>query len=157
MTTDDELSAEDELLLAELGAALRPETVPPPELLAAAEALWTWRDVDAELAALEYDSLLDEGPVSVRSGGQPRVLSFVAGSVTVEVEVDDTRPVRRLVGQLVPAGAAELELRGESGRWPGAADAYGRFVLDLPARPERLSLRIRLDAGTVVESGPQLL
>jgi hypothetical protein len=160
--TDDgqpprDLQLQDELLLAELAAVLRPETVPPPAVLDAAAALWTWRTVDAELARLEYDSLLDDGPMIVRAGRQPRLLTFTAGRLTVEVEVDDTPRARRLVGQLVPAAAAELELCGATGRWSARADEYGRFVLDLPDRPERLSLQVRLDSGAVVESAPLLL
>lgn len=144
----------DAALLAELADVLRPATQPPPEVLEASRQLFTWRTVDAELAALAYDSLLDDaGAALVRSAGQPRILSFEAGSITIEVEVDETPGARRLLGQLVPAAAAELQLVLVAGEpVPGRADDLGRFVLPLPAVPSRMSLQCVVAGGGVVRS-----
>jgi hypothetical protein len=142
----------DDTLLAELAEALHPWTVPPPEVVEAAKRSFTWRTIDAELAQLSYDSLLDEAVASVRSGGQPRILSFEAGETTVEVEVDETAGARRLLGQLVPGGPADLELRTPGEPIVGQADELGRFVLALPADRVRVSLRCVPAAGVAVET-----
>ena len=49
----------DEQLLAELGEAVRVYDGPPDDVIAAAKDLFIWRTVDAELASLTFDSLLD--------------------------------------------------------------------------------------------------
>lgn len=140
----DEILTDDELQ-AELGAVLRRLESPPPEAVEAAKALFTWRTIDAELAALVFDSI-EAGtaePAGVRAAGQPRILTFEADDLTVEVEVDETPGARRLIGQLTPPGPADLELRTPDQSVLGGADDLGRFVLDLPPRRLRSSLRIR--------------
>jgi hypothetical protein len=147
--TDDETS--DDLLLAELAGVLDQVYGPPPAVLDAAKGLFALRTLDAELAELVHDSIEDE-PVGVRSGGQPRILSFEAGGLTVEVEVDETPGARRLIGQLTPPGPAELELRTPADPVVGEADDLGRFVLALPAQPLRSSLRVRRADGVTETS-----
>src|SRR5580700_7976020 len=84
----------------------------PAELIQAAVAAFSWRTADAELAALAFDSLLDQaGDALVRSAGGPRLLAFQAGQLTIEVEVTGTGSSRELVGQLIPAQRAGLEIR----------------------------------------------
>lgn len=139
----------DDRLLAELAEALEPWTVPPPEVVEAGRQSFTWRTIDAELAMLSYDSLLDEAVAAVRSAGEPRILSFEAGGIAVEVEVDETAGARRLLGQLVPGGPADLELRTPGESIVGQADELGRFVLALPAERVRVSLRCVLADGVV--------
>lgn len=142
----------DDLLLDELAALLGPQHEPPPEVLHAARGVFTWRTVDAEIAALTYDSLLDDGPVGVRAAGQSRILTFEAEGLTIEVELDATPSGRRLLGQLVPAQAAELELLGAGQVLATcAADELGRFVVTLPPAPSRrVALRCRLADETLV-------
>lgn len=143
----------DDELMAELSQVLRAAAEMPDGARDAARALFTWRTVDAELAALSYDSLLDgAAPVTRAGAGQPRVLTFAADAVTIEVEVDENRAGRRLVGQVEPAGPARLELRTTAGTVEGRADELGRFVLALPPAPERISLVCRLADGSVIES-----
>jgi hypothetical protein len=89
--TDDELMA----LLAEAVAETDAVT---ERRRAAAQAAFTWRDVDAELMELLHDSALEAG-AAVRSTGQvSRVLSFGRGAFTLELEV--SRDV--ILGQLIP-------------------------------------------------------
>ena len=140
----------DEQLLAELGEALRVYDRPPDDVVAAAKDLFTWRTVDAELASLTFDSLLDDEPATVRTtAAAPRVLTFEADGLAVEVEVD-TDPERRLVGQLVPARTAELELITPQRTVRATADHLGRFVVPLPAEPSRVTLRVVVGPGRVV-------
>jgi hypothetical protein len=141
----------DDALLAELATALGPEMAPPPELVEAAKASFTWRTIDAELADLAHDSLVDLG-VGVRAGASPRILTFESAALTIEVEVDETPGQRRLIGQLVPGGPADLELRTTGTPATGRADELGRFVLSLPAERCRASIRCMRPEGGAVES-----
>lgn len=152
------MERDDDTLLAELAEALRPWTEPPPEVVEAGKQSYTWRTIDAELAVLTHDSLLDDEPALVRSTSQPRFLTFEGGDLTVEVEVDSTSSGRRLLGQVVPAQAVELELRTDDGEPVSvAADGFGRFVISLPATRQRIGLRVRLADGSDVELPPTVV
>lgn len=150
----------DDLLLDELAALLAPQHEPPPDVLHAARETFTWRMVDAEIAALVYDSLLDDDRTGVRSADQPRTMTFESGDVSVELEVDRTSGARRLIGQVVPAQAVDLELHVVD---PGAAeepttsvatraDEWGRFTLPLPDARSRIALGLRWADGAAVRS-----
>jgi hypothetical protein len=154
----DEAEFGDRALLDELAALLRGQNEPPPEVLHAARETFTWRTVDAEIAALAYDSLLDDAPSTVRAAAQPRILTFEADGLTIEVELDATASGRRLLGQLIPAQAADLELRsGEDVLASCASDDFGRFAISLPARGRRVSVRCRLADGRTVESASAVI
>lgn len=153
----------DDVLLTELADVLDRMAAPPPDLVRQSRELYAWRTVDAELAQLVHDSLLDSAPVGVRSGQQPRTLTFETDALLIEVEVDDTVGARRLIGQLVPATAASLEVRTTGGDEPagggrsGVADEFGRFVLELPARRGLVSIRCTLPDGSGVETSWETL
>lgn len=118
----------------------------PPEVLAAAVASRAWRRVDAELAELVYDSVVDA--VLVRNRGGARQLTFEASGLTVEVEVGP----RTLDGQLVPPQPAQVELRHRHGTLTVSADRLGHFRVEhVPHGP--VSLRCQPDAaGTPTET-----
>ncbi len=146
---------EDALLLDELAVLLAADHEPPPDVLHAARESFIWRTVDAELAELTHDSLIDHAAAGIRSAGGPRILTFEAAVSTIELEIDETPGGRRLIGQLVPPGPAELELHLADGS-PGtrsSADELGRFVIALAARPVQARLRVSLPDGSAVESG----
>lgn len=144
--------AEDAALLAELAVVLGPAAEPPDAVLAAARESFTWRTVDAELAALVFDSLLDQEPARSRSLARTRTMTFEAGATAVELEVDDRPGGRRLIGQLVPPQRAEVELTGGGPAARAAADVTGRFVLPLPADPRPARVLVRLAEGTRIVS-----
>lgn len=144
----------DEALLRALRGVLRPRTEPPAAVLAAARELFGLRDLEAELAALTYDSLLDDAPVGIRAAAQPRILTFTAENLTIEVEIDAGPTGRRLLGQLVPAQAAELELRWDNEKIAATADELGRFTLGAPANRQRVTLRVSLRDGEAVDTAP---
>jgi hypothetical protein len=130
---------DDEILLAELGQALRPEPVPGVE--AAAKALFTWRTIDDDLAALAYDSAVAD-EVDVR-GGEPdsavlRTLTFTTTTMTIEIGV------RRdgIIGQIVPPQPGSVEIRTEVGAFGTAEiDDLGCFTVPTtPRAPFRLHL-----------------
>jgi hypothetical protein len=143
---------DDDALLAELSDVLAGRMgSPPPEVVAGAKALFTWRTVDAELAVLTYDSLLDAEPAGVRADADPpRVLTFEARGLTVELEVESEARGRRLSGQLVPAGPAAVEVRTDGAVHRAEADAFGRFAVRLPEREGRVEVRVRRSPDGVV-------
>ena len=110
---------------------------------AAAQAAYSWRTVDAELAALTQDSLTDEA-VLVRGGpAVPRALVFEGSDVSVELEHTEDG----LVGQLVPPSDGEVTLLGPDGELGHATvDELGCFSFD-PA-PHGL-VRLRCQTATV--------
>ncbi len=148
-----EASDPDDALMAELSALLLPSTAVPEDVVAAARTLFTWRTVDAELASLTFDSLLDDAPARTRaSDDQPRLLAFRSGEVTIEMEVVADSRGRHLVGQVFPVEPSRVSLRHDGGTSEGRADELGRFLLALPPAPQLATLTCWRADGTVIES-----
>ncbi len=145
----------DERLLAELrAAASRLDPVPDAAVLAARSA-FAWRTMDAELAELTADPLVDDETFAVVRGVDvPALLTFEAPGLTLEVEVATTGRSRRLLGQLVPPHPARVEVRHRGGRLEVAADEVGRFAVD-DAPPGPLSLRCEVTGAA--GAGPALV
>jgi hypothetical protein len=138
-------------LLAELRDAGRLDPV-PTDALAAAKAAFMWRTIDAELAELTYDSLLDDQPLAgVRSSTPARFLSFASdpANLSVELEAITEGERRRLVGQLVPAQRGQIEVRHAGGAVTVEVDDLGRFTADDLA-PGPISLHCRAASGATV-------
>jgi hypothetical protein len=116
----------------------------PARVLDAARASFTWRTIDAELAELAYDSMLEASREAlVRASGAGRVLTFDSPGVSVELEVTSVGSTRRLLGQLVPPQPAAIEIRHPAGMVTVDADALGRFSADgIPAGPVSLVCRL---------------
>jgi hypothetical protein len=134
----------DDALLAELSAAAAVHDAVPPAVLAAAKASLTWRTIDSELADLAFDSSVDESRVLVRGPqSDEQLLTFETEELAVDLQVTKRGDGRRLVGQLAPAGVAEIEVRTASGVVVTiTSDELGRVpAVDVPAGS--LSLRIR--------------
>jgi len=142
--TDDELAAE-------LAAAFADRRA-PREVTEAAKGLLTWRTIDADLAALVEDSLVDEEPVLTRAAERVRSVTFETAATAVVLEID--AGARRAVGQLDPATAATIELAGTEPPVSVTADDLGRFILPLPPAGTPLSLRLQLPDGRIVVTGP---
>ncbi len=119
----------------------------PPELVAAAADAFGWRDIDAELAALVYDSLLDEDEATlVRGPFERRLVSFRAGGVTIDLEVAHTGSGRSVIGQIEPPQRAVVDIRRQQGVVSTEADELGRFHHGtLLAGP--MSLRLRTETA----------
>ncbi|WP_309485563.1 metallophosphoesterase, partial [Streptomyces sp. WELS2] len=101
----------------DLGAFMRvfcadtpPPDPVPAELLQSALDAFALHDLDARLAELTFDSLVDALPVR-GAMDPPRMLTFRAGEVTVDVEVTGDG----LIGQLLPPQSARIELLGGPG------------------------------------------
>lgn len=117
----------------------------PPDSTTLAQAALGWRTIDAELAELVHDSAVDDHELLVRGDDDRlRVLTFRTGDIEIEVEYSNGQ----LVGQVIPAEAATIELHRESVGAVGSAttDEFGSFVIaDVAAGP--LSLLCRADDG----------
>jgi hypothetical protein len=105
----------------------------------AALASLAWQDIDAEPAALAYDSLSGRDPRL--AGGQPgtqavRELRYAAGAAGLSLEVDLNADRLRVVGEVSPAAAVEVVAVWPEGRQATTADDRGSFRFDdLPRRP----------------------
>lgn len=144
----DEAAGEE--LGADLAAAGELDPV-PPGVLAEAMSAFAWLTIDAELAALTYDSAEDAGALAGVRGATdagPRALTFEGTEVVIEVAAEATGRRRRLQGQVVPPQPGHVEVRHREGTVSltvGEAD-IGQFSAgDLPPGP--LSLRWLPAAG----------
>lgn len=127
---------DDSDLLDLLGRVLdRTDPVPPDAVATARSA--DWATLDAELAELTFDSLLDERAVALRDDdGEVRSLTFAAGDRTVEIDVT----ADELVGRVDPAGEVPVEVVQPTGRRQVRVDELGRFRAPVGPGPLRLQL-----------------
>ncbi|MGW1811517.1 hypothetical protein [Streptomyces sp. NPDC002078] len=142
-TKDEELA--DSLLEEELRQAAAMLDPVPDTLLQVALEAYALHDLDARIAELTFDSLVDALPVRGMPD-TPRMLTFSAGEVTVDVEVTEDG----LIGQVLPPQSARIEvLGGPRTALPVAVDTLGRFTSDTPpAGP--FALRLRTGAEVIV-------
>jgi hypothetical protein len=131
-------AADDELIARLRRIAVRADPVPEP-LLSAASAAFALRELDARVAELVRDSAVGASATAVRGLGA-RMLSFEAADAVIECEVTARGPRRDVIGQLVGAVAAALQVQVAGTRTVDVpVDDQGRFsASDLPAGPFRL-------------------
>ena len=133
---------DDDQLLAALGDAVRAAQDVPPQFVAAGQAAYAWRTIDAELAALTYDSALSENagrqPAGTRA--EPAVLrglTFTSDRLTVEIQ---------------PAQAGQAEVQLVTGTSTVIRiDSIGWFALR-PAPGVAFRLRFRTGSEDVLTS-----
>jgi len=120
---------QDDDLLEELRTAVRQAGSPTPAMIAAGQAALSWATVDAELAVLTHDSLLEEA-VGVRGASSSgRDLVFEGTEMSVELEQNPDC----LIGQLVPPATGEVTLLHPGGEVAHTnVDEFGRFRFDRP-------------------------
>ena len=117
---DDRLLVE----LRELGSRVDPV---PASAIAAARSAIAWRTMDRELAEL-IDEAPDVRAAGVRSTDTPTLLTFESPHLAVEIEVRSAGAGRSLLGQVVPAQVADVEVRHQGGTLSVTADEAGRFA-----------------------------
>ncbi|MCI3278098.1 hypothetical protein [Streptomyces cylindrosporus] len=117
----------------------------PAELRQIAVEAFALHDLDARIAELTFDSVVDAIPVR-GAVDVPRMLTFHAGGVTVDVELT----AQGLMGQVLPPQSARIEvLRGPQAGAPLTTDDMGRFTYgEPPAGP--FALRLRTGEGVLV-------
>jgi hypothetical protein len=137
-------------LLEDLRALFEHSDRVPPLVIEAGKASLGWRRLDADLAELLSDSALaEEGEFALSRGhADVRSIGFVAGPLTIDVEIHGEGAERRLLGQLSPPGQATVELQTQDREAAAAttdADALGRFRLPLP---DAAAIRLRIRTGS---------
>jgi hypothetical protein len=136
----------DEHLLADLAEAVLAARDVPPRLVDAGKAAFAWHTVDAELAALAFDSAVE--PAGTRAETATlRAMTFVASHATIEVEVTSDA----LLGQVAPPRSGEILVRQADGLVRTVpVDALGWFTV----RPRPTGMfRLELTQPT----GPRVL
>jgi hypothetical protein len=130
---------DDNDLLALLEEALAAEGDVPPDFIAAGKAAFAWRTIDAELAALVYDSDREPALTRNQTTADLRALTFASAHVTIELELTGTG----LIGQLVPPSTAEIDVQTAAGVTSTVTtDELGCFTIRvIPQEPFRLRCR----------------
>ena len=144
----------DEGLLAELRQALGERRAVPPEFVAAAKSAYTWRNIDAELAQLSYDSACQYAydsacqyaPIRAEAAAI-RSLTFASAHLSIELEVTDDS----LFGQILPAQAAIVEVQARTdAETEISTDEIGCFTIHpIPRSPFRLCCRVAARIGVL--------
>ncbi|MDA0645191.1 hypothetical protein [Nonomuraea ferruginea] len=140
---------DEDRLLAALRRADEAAREVPPEFVVAGKAIFTWHDVDAELASLTYDSAAEREELSPTRGAEHvplRALIFATGEVTIELEVGR----EALMGQVVPARPGTAYTHLVTGAVvESAIDESGCFVFR-PAPSQAFRLQCSPSSGTNV-------
>lgn len=137
MTARDD---DDDHLLDLLGLALRQADPLPPAAKEAAIAGFSWRTMDADLAALVYDSAMELTGAGARSDEVARQLTFESDGTELEVMIVANGD-RRLLGQLVPPRETTVTLACAGNVHRTRSDELGRFRFEvLGSGPSRLSV-----------------
>jgi hypothetical protein len=140
---------DDDQLLAALGEALKAGAA-LDAVLRAGKLAYAAHGIDAQFAALTYDSALDDGPALVAIRAEPaRARSLTFGSTTFTIELEVTEDV--LLGQLLPPqpGAVQVEVEGGGGETVDLDETGGFVVSPVPRSPFRLRVRTAAGGGVI--------
>jgi hypothetical protein len=132
---------DNEQLIAALRQSLAASRDVPPEAIAAARSAYAWRNVDAELAQLSYDSSRDRDLALSRQSETAtiRALTFVSENLTIELEASEDS----LLGQVVPVQQGSVQVQASTGDVTTVTlDELGCFTVQpIPATAFRLHCR----------------
>lgn len=139
---------DDETLMELLRSAMSSARV-PRHVVEAGYAAFSWRAIDAELAALTFDSA-SEDPVGAGTRASQRarirVMTFSSNALSIEIEVGDDA----LLGQIVPTDAGSLTVFFHDGQTvTPPVDALGCFALTpVPSGPFKLQVNGEVPTST---------
>lgn len=136
-----ELSDDD--LLAVLAAALHPDAGLHDAVRAVADAAFSWRTVDVELARLLAEPLVGAATAQLRSTQKGRHYTFDSGNTVVDLAVEDRPGSQLLRGWIDPPAQAIVRVVSSEGTELASctADELGRFRLAIAATgPVRLEV-----------------
>lgn len=133
-------STRDNEVLEILRKGMEESDAVPSTVSEFARALFTWRDIDAELAELTFDSVDEEAPAGVRSTSTARMISFEVGKWTIDLEYNPATGT--LMGSLSPKSPFTVELHSRGARFVMELDDVGRFEFeDVESGPASLVFR----------------
>ena len=129
--------------LRALGEALQAADGPPSDVVSQAKAIFTWRTIDAELAELTFDSIVDGELAGVRGAQAARTVTFETAAVVIDLEIAAAGDGFDLTGTMMPSADATLASQRSDGTETAIAiDDLGRFrVLGAPAGTLRFVVR----------------
>jgi hypothetical protein len=137
---------DDDELLAALANALEEVHAVPDRFVENGKAAYAWLNIDAELATVTYDSVLDNRqPVEATRSKRAalRELTFATDQLKIHLQVTD----QALFGQIVPPQRGEIELRTQDGEPVATAtDDDGWFSIQ-PIPTGRFRLHCRTASG----------
>jgi hypothetical protein len=138
---------DDDVLEAELRRLASLADPVPASVLEVAKAGLAWRTINADLAELSYDSMLEgAGAGTGYRGGPGRELTFESDGFVVDLQVAESTDANgrgSLLGQLVPSQEAVIEIRTPTEVMEVTADGLGRFQVPRPGPgPIRLCCRL---------------
>ena len=136
----DNTHPEDQELIDRLGEILNEVDPVPADVSEFAKAAFDWRNIDGELASMEFDSSTEDVPSGVRSTATARMLSFEAGEWTIDIEYNEH--TQRLIGQVNTDQRCTIELHFAGGALGVFSDELGRFDFD-DVLPGPVSLVVR--------------
>jgi hypothetical protein len=145
----EQSTSQDESLIAALRAGLDQSDPVPGDVTAFAKAAFTWRDIDAELASLDFDSAESGQDVGVRSSATARMISFQAGQWMLDIEYDEI--AGRLLGVSSPEAPFSIDLHTSGAFFTTESDPSGRFQAEGVSRGP-LSMVLRFLDGQVVKT-----
>jgi hypothetical protein len=143
--------SDDDQLLEVLRDAMSTARELPPAFVEVGKAAYAWRTIDAELAALTYDSAWDAEELTLTrsESAMLRTLTFASDALTIELELTP----HEVLGQISPPQAGTVRLAADSeevGTTP--IDDLGFFIVrPTPRHPFRLVCQIA--AGVTVMTG----
>jgi hypothetical protein len=124
------MSSEDELM-RELGEVISARLGNRVDTRALADAAYSARRLDAELAMLTFDSATEPGATAgTRAPTEARHLRFDLNDVAIEIDVEvDENDRLELTGVVQPPVPATITLEIHEHGWAGetAVDDFGRF------------------------------
>jgi hypothetical protein len=139
---------DDDELLEVLREALTTAREMPAGFVEAGKAAYAWRTIDAELAALTYDSAWETEELSLTrsESAQLRTLTFASDGLTIELELTP----HEVLGQISPPQAGTVRLTPDNTTLP--IDDLGFFIVrPVPHHPFRVSCETT--TGTTVLTG----
>lgn len=144
-----ETSKADEELVAALRRGIGESDPVPDDVAGFARAVFAWREIDAALAELDFDSAEEPVPSGVRSSATARMVSFQAGQWMLDVEYDETSG--RLIGAVTPQAEFTLDLHTAGGFSTIRSDESGRFEAE-GVTPGPVSLVLRFGRGETIKT-----
>jgi hypothetical protein len=144
----------DDDLVRKLSEVINRTIDHPVDTRRLADAAFSLRSLDAELAVVTFDSALEpaQSAGTRAAGTDTRHLRFEFGEVVIELDLEgDDNATLELTGVLQPPSPATIAVFVRSGEFEATAtvDAFGRFAFDgVPHGPMQLHLD-RPDAGAI--------